>query len=946
MTLRRFSTTTFSTASCIALTLLGVTRAPRAWGQEAPRIVLSEIHYHPSEAQGEDAEFVELHNPSDSAVDISGWEFADGIEFEFPVGASIAPGGYAVLVKNAADFREAFGTELDVAWIYDRTLSNSGESLRLERSDGAVEFDIEYRDTSPWPIAADGDGMSLELFDVSAHGESVLDWRTGGPSPGAKNSVSDRPSGVQLAFASHTPDAPTSGQTVRVEVTVQHTEPLSRIELHLEIGVEDDAQTEMVQLRDDGAGGDRTPDDGVYSAELPAREEHTLVRYWIEAVDEDGAAARLPEERAATKNLAYYVYDDSVQTGVPLYFLILPQGRFAALLRDTSNRRFTATLVYDGVVYDRIEVRQRGAFARSWLKKSLKVIFNRDRLFEGQKRINLNSGWRDPAFLRELIAYDIHRRVGSLYSNVRVVRVHADGEFHGTFLEVEQPTDEYLDRQGLEDAVWMKADSPNNVSDERAFARAADYVVHYPRETFSDEAHEDLHAFCTKLAESQRGEENLENLLESLDIEDFINYLVANEFISNWDSFNKNHFIGHDRSGTGKWHMGPWDLDRTLGDSCSGPFDAFDQDIHLGRSRDPGCTGWNRVYQRFFEEPELVSMYYERLLTFLLDEFDEETYIAELEELVAKIGSDVDADRARWNNDSSGNVWRGGVRVVEQYIRNRKSFMLQALPGDPPPAPRVLAPENDALFDEKRVTIQTTPFVPAETGAEHRATLWQVRFDRGRWSDATDLVHLISSDQLTELEFTMLPRLNYVVRVAYLDARGKTSAFSEEVRFGAESLGLSGEGVDLQAVFNADVVANAGDDTNDPFESDDRFSDRRIVRWIRDCERSRPGTSIEPPHRECDPRRLFRTQCRPIEARRRRPDRDPGRSIRLCGNASPGFGCTELADSGALRVRRWNCSTRADLLRSFDGRSRRRTTRPALERGFRWHGLTSRRSAQ
>jgi hypothetical protein len=47
-------------------------------------------------------------------------------------------------------------------------------------------------------------------------------------------------------------------------------------------------------------------------------------------------------------------------------------------------------------------VRHRGQWARSWPKKPLKIFFNQDKLFEGHGSLNLNSGWRDPAFVREM----------------------------------------------------------------------------------------------------------------------------------------------------------------------------------------------------------------------------------------------------------------------------------------------------------------------------------------------------------------------------------------------------------------------------------------------------------------------------------------------------------------------------------------------------------------
>ncbi|MCF7973156.1 MAG: lamin tail domain-containing protein, partial [Phycisphaerae bacterium] len=51
-------------------------------------VVINEIHYN-----GEDNtavnEFVELYNTASTSVDLSGWWFSDGIDFQFPQGSSI-----------------------------------------------------------------------------------------------------------------------------------------------------------------------------------------------------------------------------------------------------------------------------------------------------------------------------------------------------------------------------------------------------------------------------------------------------------------------------------------------------------------------------------------------------------------------------------------------------------------------------------------------------------------------------------------------------------------------------------------------------------------------------------------------------------------------------------------------------------------------------------------
>ena len=57
--------------------------------------------YHPITEENED-EYIELYNRSAEPVDISGWAFSDGVDFEFPADTVIGPGAYLVVAKDPA----------------------------------------------------------------------------------------------------------------------------------------------------------------------------------------------------------------------------------------------------------------------------------------------------------------------------------------------------------------------------------------------------------------------------------------------------------------------------------------------------------------------------------------------------------------------------------------------------------------------------------------------------------------------------------------------------------------------------------------------------------------------------------------------------------------------------------------------------------------------------
>lgn len=144
----------------------------------AARLVVSEISYHPASPH-DDAEFLELHNVDASAtLDLAGARFTDGIEFSFPAGSVLAPGGRVLLIKNMAAFQALYGTDKPVGGVFENesALSNTGERLRLESADGDTLLDFTYGIGFPWPESADGLGRSLILTN-SADPTNPLSWR-------------------------------------------------------------------------------------------------------------------------------------------------------------------------------------------------------------------------------------------------------------------------------------------------------------------------------------------------------------------------------------------------------------------------------------------------------------------------------------------------------------------------------------------------------------------------------------------------------------------------------------------------------------------------------------------------------------------------------------------------------------------------------------------------
>lgn len=150
-------------------------------------LLINELHYNPSAAQGDDTAFVELFNRGSEPFDVSGAKFSSGVGFTFPAGTLVAPGEYILVAANPVPFA---GLGVRVFDWQGSAVPTSGAPIWLRDSQG-LEIDyIAYGSSAPWPTAPNNQGSSLMLIDSGADNNRVIHWAASdqlGGTPGRMN---------------------------------------------------------------------------------------------------------------------------------------------------------------------------------------------------------------------------------------------------------------------------------------------------------------------------------------------------------------------------------------------------------------------------------------------------------------------------------------------------------------------------------------------------------------------------------------------------------------------------------------------------------------------------------------------------------------------------------------------------------------------------------------
>ena len=145
-------------------------------------IVINEVHYHPLDNEAN--EYVELYNRGSAAVDLTGWSFTDGINFDLPPGQIIGPDSFLVIAKEPEQVRSTYGlssTQVigpadSLAWDRFGVLSNEGERVTLSDPLGNIADTVRYEDGGEWPAWSDAGGSSMELIDPFQENSAPGAW--------------------------------------------------------------------------------------------------------------------------------------------------------------------------------------------------------------------------------------------------------------------------------------------------------------------------------------------------------------------------------------------------------------------------------------------------------------------------------------------------------------------------------------------------------------------------------------------------------------------------------------------------------------------------------------------------------------------------------------------------------------------------------------------------
>lgn len=430
-------------------------------------VVINELMYHPASENALE-EYLELWNTNAFAVDLTGWRLSGGIDFVFPA-LSISGGSYLVVAANVAVFQAKYPGVMNVVGGWTGRLGNGGDTVRLRNALDDTVANVTYATEGDWAIrqrgpldngsrgwewfaAHDGNvintftggnegGRSLELRNPALPWDNGQNWAASVPTngtPGVANSVATNNLAPLIYDVTHSPSVPRSSDLVTISARIvdEQAAGLSVSLFYREHTTTSPGAVASTNLFDDGTHGDSVAGDGVFSVQLPALANGTVMEYYVAATDASAltrtwpAAARLETGAFVQQANAHYQVDDEVNSAtMPMVRLIQTGTERAELVnitRASDAEMNTTIIITDGVdtkLRHNCGTRIRGAGSRNRPTPNYRINIPNDRKWNGLSEINLNTQY----IHAQLAGSKLSIQSGLPAASVCVVQARANG---------------------------------------------------------------------------------------------------------------------------------------------------------------------------------------------------------------------------------------------------------------------------------------------------------------------------------------------------------------------------------------------------------------------------------------------------------------------------------------------------------------------------------------
>jgi spore coat protein CotH len=325
-------------------------------------------------------------------------------------------------------------------------------------------------------------------------------------------------------------------------------------------------------------------------------------------------------------------------------------------------------------VFDFVHITERSA--------GYKVHFQKDRPLHGMTTANVIFEYNDRFVMAEPLAFELYRRLGNAACQTDFVRLTLNGHPLGYHLLFEQVNGSFLDRNQIKSGGELY----------KMLWYGLGIEGQHEKQDHPDRNHRDLVKLLDAL-NATSGAEQWDVIEKNFNVDQVVTYFAVNMVLSHWDGFFNNYFTYHDRKGSGKWEMYPWDQDKTWGfHDQSGDEVFFDMPVTFGMAGDRPPGGGPALMKRghwwrpggFFSapllaNPEFRKRFLARTRQILEETYTEQVFFPVIDAMAAQLRPEIPARAQALGEDPAVALARldKNVASLKEHLVKRRQFLLE-----------------------------------------------------------------------------------------------------------------------------------------------------------------------------------------------------------------------------------------------------------------------------
>ncbi|MET0403689.1 MAG: CotH kinase family protein [Cystobacter sp.] len=379
-----------------------------------------------------------------------------------------------------------------------------------------------------------------------------------------------------------------------------------------------------------------------------------------------------------------------LQTSVEEYALEIDPKLLALFEKDEDTPDQPAVFLTPEGKRQSVRIRLRGNSSRSWPKKSWRIELPEGSKYDGRRKLNLLSEWRDSSLMIEKLGYDMLASMGVPAPRGKYVRLSINGRYQGVYLDLERVDKPFLTNHGFADTDGsIYRCGRKNCEMKTAFDRT--YQKDWEKKTNEKQPDDALKAFNDTV--NYTPEPSFTQALEGrFELESHLRELAVDALISNGTVEDSRSYMVHDAM-TGRFTYVPWDYNNT--DALAVPFgnrdnadykhpifsfslfDGWVEEEYQSREeKEPGRFKpiFSNLNTRIVLNPELRA----RELALVEQARDE---LLDTERMNARIDALFTLLEPHMRGAPNTDVERflDGPRYLKKYVQNRRRFLKEQL---------------------------------------------------------------------------------------------------------------------------------------------------------------------------------------------------------------------------------------------------------------------------